>query len=123
VPLALRLIAVFALLFVPSVAHADQNGEAVFKRNCAICHSTEPDHNRVGPSLAGVVGRHSGSVPNFNYSSANKNSGIVWTEDKLDAYLANPQGVVPGTTMLFPGVKNDADRHALIDFLATLSGS
>jgi cytochrome c2 len=123
VPLAVRLFVACPLLFVPFVAHADQSGEAVFKRNCAICHSTEPDHNRVGPSLAGVVGRHSGAVPNFVYSSANKNSGIVWTQDKLDAYLANPQGVVPGTTMLFPGVKNDADRHALIDFLATLSGS
>lgn len=122
-PLAPRLLAAFPLLLLPFIAHADPSGEAVFKRNCAICHSTEPDHNRVGPSLAGVVGRHSGSVPNFNYSSANKNSGIVWTKDKLDAYLANPQGVVPGTTMLFPGVKNDADRHALIDFLATLSGS
>jgi cytochrome c len=123
VPLAPRLLAACSLVFAPFVAHADQNGEAVFKRNCAICHSTEPDHNRVGPSLAGIVGRHSGAVPNFNYSSANKNSGIVWTQDKLDAYLSDPQGVVPGTTMLFPGVKNDADRHALIDFLATLSGS
>lgn len=122
-PPALRLLAACPLLFVSFVACADPSGEAVFKRNCAICHSTEPDHNRLGPSLAGVVGRRSGAVPNFNYSSANKNSGIVWTQEKLDAYLANPQGVVPGTTMLFPGVKNDADRHALIDFLASLSDS
>jgi cytochrome c2 len=120
VPFVLRLLAC-PLLIVPFVAHADPSGEAVFKRNCVICHSTEPDHNKVGPSLAGVVGRHSGEVPKFNYSSANKNSGIVWTQEKLDAYLADPQGVVPGTTMLFPGVKNDADRHALIEFLATLS--
>jgi cytochrome c2 len=110
-------------VLVPFIARSDENGEAVFKRNCAICHSTEPDHNRAGPSLAGIVGRHSGAAPNFNYSSANKNSGLVWTRDKLDAYLANPQDVVPGTTMLFPGVKNDADRHALIDYLASLSGS
>jgi cytochrome c2 len=123
VPPALRLLAACPLLLVSFVARADPSGAAVFKRNCAICHSTEPDHNRVGPSLAGVVGRRSGAVPNFNYSSANKNSGIVWTQEKLDAYLADPQGVVPGTTMLFPGVKNDADRRALIDFLASLSGS
>lgn len=122
-PPALRLLAACPLLLVSFVARADPSGAAVFKRNCAICHSTEPDHNRVGPSLAGVVGRRSGAVPNFNYSSANKNSGIVWTQEKLDAYLADPQGVVPGTTMLFPGVKNDADRRALIDFLASLSGS
>ncbi len=86
-PFALRLLTACPLLFVPFVADADPSGEAVFKRNCAICHSTEPDHNRVGPSLAGVVGRHSGAVPNFNYSSANKNSGIVWTQDKLERIL------------------------------------
>jgi cytochrome c2 len=122
VPSVLRLLAACALLFAPFVARADQSGEAVFKRNCAICHSTEPEHNKVGPSLGGIVGRHAGAAPNFIYSSANKNSGIVWTQEKLDAYLANPQGVVPGTAMLFPGVKNDADRHALIDYLATLPG-
>lgn len=119
-PPALRLLAACPLLLVPFVAHADPSGEAVFKRNCAICHSTEPGHNRIGPSLAGVVGRHAGAVPNFHYSSANRNSGIVWTTEKLDAYLANPQGVLPGTAMLFGGVKNDADRHALIDYLASL---
>jgi cytochrome c len=116
----LRLLPASLFLLASPAAHADARGEAVFKRNCAICHSTEPDHNKVGPSLAGIVGRHAGAVPNFVYSSANKNSGIVWTTGKLDAYLADPQAVVPGTAMLFGGVKNDADRHALIDYLASL---
>lgn len=107
----------FAAAAVPARA---EGGQAEFRRYCTICHSSEPGHNKVGPSLAGVVGRRAGSVPDFTYSSANKNSGIVWTKEKLDAYLADPQAVVPGTAMMFPGIKNAADRHALIDYLASL---
>ncbi|MDQ2802491.1 MAG: cytochrome c family protein [Pseudomonadota bacterium] len=99
------------------------SGEAVFKRNCAICHSLDPGKNRVGPSLAGVVGRHAGTVDDFSYSSANKTSGIVWTKAKLDEYLTDPQKMVPGTLMVFPGLKNPNDRRAIIDFLAENPGS
>ncbi len=98
-------------------ARAEDRGEAVFKRNCSICHSLDPGKHRVGPSLAGVVGRPAGSAPRFHYSSANSESGIVWTEDKLDGYLADPQSMVPGTAMMFPGLKNPDDRQALIKFL------
>lgn len=113
-------------LFVPGLAghaRAAERGEAVFKQYCAICHSPDPGHNKIGPSLAGVVGRKAGSVPDFSYSSANKGSGIVWTRAKLDAYLTNPQAVVPGTAMLFPGIKDADKRHALIDYLAGLPAS
>ncbi len=102
-----------------AAGQADDRGEAVFKRNCAICHSVEPGKNRVGPSLAGVVGRHAGSVPGFSYSSANANSGIVWTKEALDEYLVDPQKMVPGTLMIFPGLKNLEDRRAVIAYLAT----
>jgi cytochrome c2 len=106
-----------------TAGQADDHGEEVFKRNCAMCHSVEPGKNRVGPSLAGVVGRRAGSVPGFSYSSANSHSGIVWTKEALDQYLTDPQKMVPGTLMIFPGLKNPDDRRAVIDYLAENSGT
>lgn len=99
-------------------ARAEEQGEAVFKRRCSMCHSLDPGRNKVGPSLAGVVGRPAGSAPRYPYSSANSASGIIWTEDKLDEYLADPQRMVPGTAMMFPGLRSPDDRQALIKFLA-----
>lgn len=119
-PTAARLLIASLLFATAAIPVRAESGQAEFRRYCAICHSSEPGHNKVGPSLAGVVGRRAGSVPDFTYSSANKTSGIVWTKEKLDIYLANPQGMVPGTAMMFPGIKNAEDRHALIDYLASL---
>jgi cytochrome c2 len=112
-----------ACLLGMAAARAEGRGEAVFKRNCSICHSLDPGKNRVGPSLAGVVDRPAGSAPNFHYSSANADSRIVWTKDKLDGYLADPQGMVPGTLMLFPGLKSADDRQAVIEFLTENAGN
>lgn len=78
---------------------------------CRACHQIGPTaHNAVGPVLNGVVGRHSGIYPGYNYSAANKNSGIVWTVEELEKYLAGPQKVVPGTKMAFAGYPNDPTR-------------
>ena len=107
-----------ACLFGVAAARAEEHGEAVYKRYCTMCHSLDPGRNKVGPSLAGVVGRPAGSAPRYPYSAANSASGIIWTEDKLDDYLADPQRMVPGTAMMFPGLKNPGDRQALIRFLA-----
>ena len=79
--------------------------------------------NKIGPSLAGIVGRKAGSVPGFNYTDANKNSGVTWDEKTLDTYLVDPKKFIPGTKMLFAGVKNDADRKALIEYLEAQKGS
>ncbi|HZB93849.1 MAG TPA: cytochrome c family protein, partial [Stellaceae bacterium] len=92
-------------------------GEAVFKRNCAICHAVEPGKNKIGPSLAEVFGRKAGTAPGYSYSDANKKSGLTWDEPTLDKYLADPRGVVPGTKMLFIGLKNPDDRQAVIAYL------
>ena len=113
-----RTVVAGACLLGISAARAQGRGEAVFKRNCSICHSLDPGKNKVGPSLAGVVGRRAGAVPDFNYSSANTASGIVWTKEKLDEYLTDPQKMVPSTLMLFPGLKNPDDRQAVIAYLA-----
>ena len=94
-------------------------GEAVFKKNCAICHTTEAGKNKIGPSLAGVVGRKAGSVPNYTYSEANKNSGATWDEQTLETYLQGPTKFIPGTKMIFAGLKNPDDRKNVIAFLKT----
>jgi cytochrome c len=111
--------AVVALLVPMSLARAD-DGPTVFNDNCAVCHSTEPGVNKLGPSLAGVVGRPAASLKDFPYSDAMQKAGVTWTKLVLDKYLTDPQTMVKGTKMLFAGLKNAKDRKALIDYLATL---
>jgi nitrite reductase (NO-forming) len=91
-------------------------GRQVFKK-CQACHSIEPGKNMLGPSLAGVVGRKSGSETGYNYSQAMKQSNLVWDPATLDAYLADPQKEVPGNKMPFPGLKTPNDRNDVIAFL------
>jgi cytochrome c len=116
-------LAVLSLIFVSasSAAFAADTtaGATVFKK-CAVCHAIGPGAaNKVGPELNGVIGRKAGSVPGFNYSDANKNSGIVWTEDEFTKYIHNPRGVVPGTKMTFPGLQDDQQIADLIAYLKT----
>lgn len=91
-------------------------GKTVFIQ-CQACHSIKEGENRVGPSLYGKVGSTAGQVPGFKYSDANKNSGIVWTEEKLFEYLKNPRAVIPGTTMAFAGIPDPQKRADVIAFL------
>jgi cytochrome c len=95
------------------------NGKKTFLK-CALCHTNEQGKNKIGPSLFGIVGRHSASIPDFNYSDAMKGFNKTWDEATLNTYLTNPREVVPGTKMIFPGVKDDAERHDLIEYLKTL---
>jgi cytochrome c len=116
------LAAVFLALGLGTSAARAAEGAEIFANNCAVCHSTDPGTNKLGPSLAGVVGRKSASEQGFAYSPAMTKENVSWDKATLDKYLADPQGMVPGTKMIFPGVKDEADRKALIDYLATLSG-
>jgi cytochrome c len=93
------------------------HGEVIFRR-CQVCHSIKAGQNMIGPSLHGVVGRTAGTVPGYNYSTANKNSGIVWTEQEIFQYLKAPQATVPGTKMTFPGLPSPQERADVIAFLA-----
>ncbi|MFL5257557.1 MAG: c-type cytochrome [Rhodopila sp.] len=114
-------VAATAVLGSPARAGGDSGaGKTLFRSICTLCHSTALGENKVGPSLFGIVGRHSGSVPGYSYSDANKNSRIIWTVDVLDKYLINPQAVVPGTKMGYPGQKDDQKRADIIAYLATL---
>ena len=98
-------------------ARAQEDGERLFRRTCAICHTLQLDQNRIGPSLAGIVGRKAGTVPGFNYSDANKNSNVVWDEANLDQYLTDPKQFMPGTKMIYAGMKDADQRKAVIAFL------
>ncbi len=109
-----------ALAAAPSAAHADGDpaaGELKYKV-CRVCHQIgEGAKNFVGPMLNGVVGRKAGSVPGYNYSDANKHSGLTWDEATLANYLRAPRAVVPGTKMAFPGLEKDADVANVIAYL------
>jgi cytochrome c len=108
-----------ATLSAPAFAAGDAAKGAIVFNQCKVCHVTDKGVNRVGPSLAGVVGRKAGTVPGYSYSKANKESGIIWTPEKLNAYLEAPQKVVKGTKMAFAGLKKPEDRANVIAFLAT----
>jgi cytochrome c len=93
-------------------------GEQVFSR-CMVCHSTKAGENKIGPSLAGVVGRKSGTAPGYDYSPALKAAGITWDEQELDKYLTNPPADVHGTKMVI-SVPSAEDRQNVIAYLMTL---
>jgi cytochrome c len=90
-----------------SFAQSAEAGETVFKQ-CMACHKIgEGAENGVGPELNGLDGRKSGSAPGYNYSDANKNSGITWSEAAFKEYIKDPRAKIPGTKMFFPGVKDE----------------
>ncbi len=102
-----------------AVQAAPGDRPAAFSR-CATCHQIAPGRNGVGPSLAGVYGGPAAHEPTYAYSKAMRASGLVWDDATLDAYLANPRALVPGTKMVFPGVRDPAERAAIIAYLKTL---
>jgi cytochrome c len=94
-------------------------GETIFMQKCKVCHQIgEGAKNFVGPELNGLIGRKIGSVPNYNYSDADKNSGITWDEATLKEYLLNPKAKIPGTKMIFAGLPKEDDRDNLVAYLA-----
>src|SRR5262245_59631411 len=92
-------------------------GEKLFKK-CMPCHSIgETAKNMIGPAQNGRKGRKSGTVPGYNYSDANKNSGIVWNQETFKEYIKNPRAKIPGTKMTFPGIQNEKEAEDLWSFL------
>jgi cytochrome c len=113
-------IAILAGLALTQMARADGDaaaGEQVFKQ-CLPCHSVGPDaKNKVGPVLNGLDGRKSGTVEGFSYSAANKDSGITWSEATFKDYIKDPRAKIPGTKMIFPGVKDEKAADNLWAYL------
>jgi len=86
---------------------------------CRACHQIGPTaKNAIGPALNGIVGRKAGTYPGYEYSPANRDSGITWSEATLASYLEKPQSVVPGTKMIFLGL---SDRQKVADVIGFLS--
>ena len=113
-------IAALAMAAMAQAAQAQDvaAGEQSFKK-CLPCHAIgEGAKNKVGPELNGLDGRKSGSAPDYNYSDANKNSGITWNEAQFKEYIKDPKAKVPGTKMIFPGIKNETEVNNLWAYIS-----
>lgn len=99
---------------------ADTNAPPPAFAACISCHAVTPGRNGVGPSLHGIYGGKAATVAGYAYSAALKDAGLTWDAATLDAWLANPKQVVPGTKMVFFGMPDAARRKQVIDYLATL---
>jgi cytochrome c len=117
--LTLAVGALLAIAGGPGMAADVEAGKTAFKK-CALCHTTEAGKNKIGPSLFEIVGRKSATLENFNYSEAMKKFDHTWDEETLDTYLADPRATVPGTKMIFPGIKDKTERDDVIAYLETL---
>ncbi|WKA27094.1 c-type cytochrome [Bradyrhizobium roseum] len=118
IAMALMLASVCALPQV-SPAAEDTSGQQAFNNACRTCHMVREGDNRLGPNLHKVVGRKAGSMPDYGFSSAMKEAGFVWDEERLDRFIANPDEVVPGNSMKpYGGLSSSEERKKIIGFLA-----
>ncbi|MCU4178604.1 c-type cytochrome [Bosea sp. BH3] len=115
------MLAFVALSATGAIAQDIAAGEKSWNK-CRACHQVgETARNGVGPQLNGLFGRHSGAVEGYSYSVANKNSGITWDEAVFGEYIKDPKAKIPGTKMVFAGIKNEQEIKDLIAFLKRFS--
>ena len=121
-----RLLFVCAVVtMLPPAAHAQDAaaGEKVFAQ-CRACHQVGPTaRNLVGPKLNGLFGRKAGTIEGYNYTDANKNSGITWDEATFSEYIKNPRAKIPGTKMIYAGLKDEQRIKDLIAYLKQFDAS
>ena len=113
------ILALCGALLPVATALADSDavrGEARFQE-CAACHKLETGANEVGPTLHGIFTRKAAELADFRYSPAMKRSGIVWTPETLDKYIADPQAAIPANRMPYAGMADARDRADLIAYL------
>jgi cytochrome c len=118
--LTLSVLVVIASSATASAALAQDvaAGKTSFNK-CLACHAIgEGAKNKVGPELNGINGRKAGTAPDYSYSDANKNSGLTWSEVEFKDYIKDPKAKIPGTKMIFPGIKNEKEANDLWAFLA-----
>jgi cytochrome c len=124
---SIRLASIIGTLALPALAGSalgagDPDRGATAFRACAACHSTAPGEQMTGPSLAKIWQRKAGTVEGFmRYSDAMKKANLVWTEQTLDKWLANPEALIPGTSMTFPGLRESQARQDVIAYLTAVS--
>ncbi|ESO87954.1 hypothetical protein LOTGIDRAFT_219589 [Lottia gigantea] len=104
---------------MPDIPQGDvEKGKKLFVQRCKQCHNVDKGgKNATGPALHGLWGRKTGQAPGFGYTTANVNKGITWNKDTLFEYLENPKKYIPGTKMVFAGLKKPKDRADLIAYL------
>ena len=117
----MKQVVLAAIVLAASTAAASAQdvaaGEQSFKK-CLPCHSVgEGAKNKVGPELNGIDGRKAGSAEGFNYTEANKNSGLTWSESVFKEYIKDPRAKIPGTKMVFAGIKNEEEVNNLWAYL------
>ena len=110
--------ALSAAAAIAQEVHGDPAAGAQVFRKCGACHSLEPGQNKVGPSLAGIFGRKAGTIEGYDYSVALKRSGVTWTPETIDQFLASPSHFIHGSKMLFTGLKRPEDRANVIAYIA-----
>lgn len=111
------LVLLLPFLSQPAAAQDVSAGERSFAK-CRACHQIgEGARNLVGPELNGLIGRHSGAVEGYSYSAANKNSGLTWDEETFAEYIKAPKAKIPGTKMIFAGIKSEKEIKDLTAFL------
>ena len=121
-PVSQLALSVVALLATVVAARA-ADPQMAFNNACRTCHSMKEGDNRLGPSLAGVVGRKAGSLAGFAFSPSMQNSGITWDEATLDKFIANPDQVVNGNKMKpFGGISDAGQRGEIVAYLKSISG-
>ena len=118
-PILSSLVVVTSLMAVSGALAQDATaGKSSFNK-CLACHAIgEGAKNKVGPELNGIDGRKSGTAEGYSYSDANKNSGITWSKDQFLEYIKEPKAKIPGTKMVFAGIKNEKEANDLWAFLA-----
>ena len=121
----MKILTLSALVAVTSLAMASgalaqdaDAGKSSFGK-CLACHAIgEGAKNKVGPMLNGLDGRKSGTVEGYSYSEANKNSGVTWSKDTFLEYIKDPKAKIPGTKMIFPGIKGEREANDLWAFIS-----